>query len=196
MQPSGTGTGKFTTWEGGHREAGVAWGPGLNISAGVVVNATLHIVDFFPTLASLASLPLPSDRKFDGVDMSPVLFQGASSTPREFLFHQSGGNFTAGRKGKYKAHYETWSAEGCKVPGQPHKLHNPPLIFDLEADPGETTPLTTAEMPPGLEGEFVAALQAILEEISAAPDTHKSDYASGGFPYEACCNPSHTSCMC
>jgi len=195
MQPAGTGTGKFTTWEGGHREASLAWFPG-KIAPGQVSNVTLHIVDFFVTLASLANLPLPADRSYDGVDMSPILFQGATTTPRKFLFHQSGGNFTAARFGKYKGHYVTWSADGCKVPGKPRVEHNPPLIFDLDADPGETTPLKTGDMPPGLEASFVSALQDILKDIKSAPDTHTSPYHSGGFPYEACCNPNHTSCKC
>ena len=39
---SGTGTGKFTVWEGGHREASIAWFPG-KIPAGAVSNATMHV---------------------------------------------------------------------------------------------------------------------------------------------------------
>ncbi len=92
-----TGTGKFTTWEGGHREASLAWLPGV-VPAGAVSNATMHIVDFFPTIAAFAGLPLPADRAYDGVDQSAVLKGAALAAPgREVLFHQSDANFTAAR---------------------------------------------------------------------------------------------------
>lgn len=195
MKPAGTGTGKFTTWEGGHREASLAWFPG-RIPANTVSNVTLHIIDFFPTLASMAGLPLPSDRTYDGVDMSPVMFQGATTTPREFLFHQSDNNFTAARFGKYKAHFATWSVQGCSVPGQPRVFHNPPLVFDLDADPGENTPLLPSEIPPGLQGRFVKEWHALMANISTASDTHVSIYKDGGFPFFACCNASNPACAC
>ena len=191
-----TGTGKFTTWEGGHREAALAWWPGV-VPAGTVSNATMHIVDFFPTLASLAGLPLPANRTYDGVDQSQVLLgKAAAAAGREVLFHQSDANFTAARIGKYKAHYVTWAAPGCSAKGVPRVEHNPPLVFDLDADPGETTPLTAAQMPPGLQDRFVAELRSILAEIKAAPDTHVSVYSGGGFKAEPCCNPEHPSCAC
>ena len=82
----GGGTAKFTTWEGGHREAGIAYWPGT-IPAGAVSNATVSTLDFLPTIAALAGIALPTDREFDGVDISSVLLAGANATSREFLFH-------------------------------------------------------------------------------------------------------------
>lgn len=191
-----TGSGKFTTWEGGHREASLAWLPGV-VPAGTVSNATMHVVDFFPTLAAFAGLPLPADRVYDGIDQSPVLTgRAAAAVGRDTLYHQSDANFTAARMGQYKAHFETWSAQGCTAPGASRVSHNPPLVFDLDADPGETTPLAPEQMPPGLQQRFVQGLGAILAEINSAPDTHKSVYKNGGFPAEACCNTGHPSCAC
>ena len=69
-------------------------------------------------------------------------------------------------------------------------------MFDLSVDPGETTPLTPNQMPPGLQQRFVDELKSILAEINAAPDTHQSVYKTGGFKAEACCNPLHASCAC
>ena len=51
------------------------------------VAATLSTLDFFPTFLSLVGIPLPTDRAFDGIDISAVLFQGSEqvyvSRPRE-----------------------------------------------------------------------------------------------------------------
>ena len=54
-QPNGSraGTGKFTAWEGGHREAGFAYWPRGIANPGRVSNVTLHVTDFLPTLAAL-----------------------------------------------------------------------------------------------------------------------------------------------
>ena len=62
---------KTTTWEGGHREVGVARWTGKIKPR--VSNATLSTLDFFPTFLSLAGLALPTDRIFDGIDVSAVL---------------------------------------------------------------------------------------------------------------------------
>ena len=93
---------KTTTWEGGHREVGVArWTGKIKPRTSIgharityvgkyqsrmvykadpmclgrvgVSNATLSTLDFFPTFLSLAGLALPTDRIFDGIDVSAVL---------------------------------------------------------------------------------------------------------------------------
>ena len=52
------------------------------------------------------------------------------------------------RLGKYKAHFMTTGAVACRAhdgqprPGPPKTFtHDPPLVFDLEEDPGENTPV-------------------------------------------------------
>lgn len=77
--PGGGGGGstlKTTTWEGGHRVVG-----GVRFRGRVqpaVSNATVSTHDFLPTMATLAGTPLPTDRHYDGVDLSPILFDGLS----------------------------------------------------------------------------------------------------------------------
>jgi arylsulfatase A-like enzyme len=69
----GGSTFKDTTWEGGQREFGFAHWPS-RITPGQVSNATVSTLDWLPTALSLAGVPLPSDRHYDGVDLSPLLF--------------------------------------------------------------------------------------------------------------------------
>jgi arylsulfatase A-like enzyme len=75
---------KTTLWEGGHREVGVARWTGKIKPR--VSNATLSTLDFFPTFLSMAGIESPTDRAFDGIDMSAVLLDG-SEQGHVTLFH-------------------------------------------------------------------------------------------------------------
>jgi arylsulfatase A-like enzyme len=64
------------SWEGGHRMPMIAYMPG-KIAPGVS-SALASSLDIVPTFLALAGYPLPTDRSFDGLDLSPVLFGGAT----------------------------------------------------------------------------------------------------------------------
>ena len=85
----GGSAGKLTSWEGGHREVGVAVWPG-KIPAGSVSHVLSTTMDYLPTIAALAGVPLPTDRGYDGMDLAPVLFRGAK-THHPHLFFSVGG---------------------------------------------------------------------------------------------------------
>lgn len=191
----GGATGKFTEWEGGHREASLAYWPKGIVQPGRTSNATLHIVDFLVTLASLAGVPLPTDRHYDGVDFSSVLtsITGPSPSENRYLAHQgSGGTTHAMRYKNYKAHWITSGAAACDGKGGPTVQHSPPLIFDLDADPAEANPITP---PAGLVDQFNNALAALLNDVSNSFAT-KSNYSSGGRAFWPCCNPDTPACQC
>ena len=154
--------------------------------------ATLHVMDVLPTLAALAGVALPADRSYDGVDFSAVLTSGGDAPlARDFLFHQVNGELTAARFGRYKAHWKTMGAGGCGGNGGPTRQHDPPLLFDLEADPAEANPITNAT----LAAQFDAALQAKLADVAGTYRT-ESNYSSGGFAWWACCNAANADCQC
>ena len=68
-------------------------------------------MDVFPTLSKLAGVSLPSNRTFDGRDMSDILFTPDGKSQHDFLFFYgtcSGDPYysiSAVRHGKYKAHW-------------------------------------------------------------------------------------------
>lgn len=123
--------GKGSTWEGGMREPGIAWWPG-RVPSGIVSHELACTMDLFTTSLKLAGAQMPSDRVIDGVDMAPILF-GNGPSQRQSFFYYRGARLFAVRKGAYKAHFVTKSGYG------PDKAvpHDPPLLFDLEQDPGE-----------------------------------------------------------
>ncbi len=122
--------GKGSTWEGGMREPAIFWWPGA-IAPAVVrdIGSTLDIV---PTIAKLTGAQLPSDRRYDGFDLSGTLLEGKPS-PRQEIFYYRAGELFAVRSGPWKAHF--WTQTGYTEP-EPTR-HDPPLLFQLDEDPGE-----------------------------------------------------------
>jgi arylsulfatase A-like enzyme len=121
---------KGGTWEGGMRVPAIFRWPGT-IPPGVVtdVGATL---DLLPTIAALSGASRPGDRVLDGFDLTRVL-EGRGRSPREDVFYYRGPRIYAVRHGAYKAHFFTRSEYGP----DPEVAHDPPLLYDLDQDPGE-----------------------------------------------------------
>jgi len=147
--------GKGSTWEGGMRVPGIAWWPG-QIKAGVVNTNLMCMLDLFPTTLKLAGADPPSDRIIDGLDLSATLLQGAPS-PRHSLFYYRGTRLFAVRKDQWKLHLLTQKGYGQPKPD----AHEPPLLFDLNSDPGETFNVST---------NHPAVVAELLKEI----ETHRA----------------------
>jgi arylsulfatase A-like enzyme len=146
--------GKGSTWEGGMREPTIFWWPG-KVKPGTVheIGSTL---DLLPTACALAGAKLPTDRVFDGGDLSPALF-GTGDSPRDEMFFYHGEELFAVRKGQHKLHFTT----KVEYIGQQPEKHDPPLLFHLGHDPGENFNIA-AENP-----EVVKQLVALAEEHKA-----------------------------
>lgn len=108
---------KTSLWEGGIRVPAIAWWPG-KIDSGTTDQVAMSF-DFFPTVLELASVEKPDTLNLDGVDLSPVLFEGEPLPERELF----------------------WRYRGQKaVRNGPWKLmitENDTLLFNLEQDLAE-----------------------------------------------------------
>jgi arylsulfatase A-like enzyme len=129
--------GKGSTWEGGMRVPGIAWWPG-KVPAGATTRELACMMDLFTTCLKLTGVEVPSDRPIDGLDISPVLL-GKGPSPRESFFYYRGPELYAARLGRFKAHYTTRAAYGKDE----RQAHDPPLLFDLGVDPGESFNIAT-----------------------------------------------------
>jgi len=195
-------TGKGSTWEGGIREAAFAYWKGqvqpFSRSAEVVSS-----MDVFPTISKLAGVPLPEGVVFDGRDMSEVLLEGGKSK-HDFLFHYDGGGHCKNRPstvrhGKWKAHWCTrpglGGCEGCTV--KVYEDHSP-LLFNVEKDPSESTPVD-----PSMSTEAAAALKEIVDALAMEKATfvHQENTplpdgpGEGPGQYGVCCDRSKN-CNC
>jgi arylsulfatase A-like enzyme len=152
--------GKGSTWEGGLRVPAIAWWPGC-IAPGGVSRELASTLDLFATAHALAGLPLPRDRVLDSHDLGPELLERRGTARDELLFYR-GTQLMAVRLGPWKAHFCTQPAFG----GEP-TLHDPPLLYHLERDPGEQVDVA-AEHPEVLAriADLVARHRA---ELQVAP---------------------------
>lgn len=123
--------GKGSTWEGGMRVPGIAWWPG-KIKPGQVSTAIACNLDLLPTATKLAGLEPPSDRVIDGRDLSPILFASGKALRDAFFYYRNVDLFAV-RQGPWKAHFTTKSGFGS----DPAEAHDPPLLYNVETDPGE-----------------------------------------------------------
>ncbi|MEQ1851734.1 MAG: sulfatase [Chthoniobacteraceae bacterium] len=163
--------GKGSTWEGGMRVPAIASWPG-KIPAGKVCHEVATSMDLLPTIAKFAGTETPRDREMDGVDIAPLLTgkgrdlmdlpKGSTMlmngrVERDAFCYYRGTELFAARLGKWKAHFITQPAYGAPK-SEPHV---PALLFNLEADPGESF-------------DVAAKHPDVIEKIKAAVEKHKA----------------------
>jgi arylsulfatase len=166
--------GKFTTFEGGQRVPGIVrWPDRLegNRVSGEVVTA----MDLLPTIAAITGAALPTCA-IDGRNVLPILdgSPGGAGPPTTMYFY-AGTALQAVRAGRWKLHlphgYETVTEPGMDgEAGQEASRDIAMSLFDLDADPGETTDL--AEQHPDVVSELMgvaAAFDADLAKHRRAP---------------------------
>jgi arylsulfatase A len=152
--------GKGSTWEGGLRVPAIFWGPGR------VKPQAVHdiggILDLTPTIAALTSTRLPTDRAFDGVDLSATVLKGTSS-PRETFAFWRDQELYAFRKGPWKAHFITRGVYGR---GSARAMHDVPELYHLGHDPGE-------------RWNVAAKFPDVVRDLSAAAEAHRRGVTPG-----------------
>jgi len=156
------------------------------------------------------------------MDISPLLL-GKSKVAHTTLFHPLSGSCGSGPMGAarwmtrghaYKTMHHSGGAAGCWE--QDHKqrdsksyakciVHEPPLLFDLSVDPGESKPLDTSAGSAGAKvlATMATQLSAQLASIAKGPNSAAS-YAHGTAGTASnCCsgvdgagNPKNIECRC
>ena len=154
---------KATFFEGGVRVPFFMRWTGA-VTAGTKVDAPVSHFDIFSTALAAAGVPLPTDRKIDGVDLLPYVTGQKTGRPHDALFWRSG-PYLAVQAGDWK----------LQVTERPAR----DWLFDLAKDPTEqrdvaaANPQKVAELKKLLEqfqGEQVQPLWASLIEIPIGID--------------------------
>lgn len=147
--------GKGTTFEGGQRVPTIFWGPGL-VKPGLVdeMGSTLDLIQ---TFATIAGTKIPTDRKMDSYDLSPVLM-GKGSSPRDNFYYWTQGVLHAVRSKEWKLHLQQ---RGAVNYGKVIELENPEL-YNVEVDISE-------------KYNRYAAKPEIVQQLLQMVEAHKAD---------------------
>ncbi len=108
--------GKGTLYEGGIRVCSFAAWPG-KIPAGVSIDEPLHAVDWYPTLVKLTGAAASQIHAIDGLDIWPVLTQGAKSPHDALLIPGSTPRRMALRMGDWKLLLNASEQDAEESPG-------------------------------------------------------------------------------
>jgi arylsulfatase A-like enzyme len=151
---------KGQTDEGGVRSVCYLKWP-ARLPAGHTVTQIAGAIDLLPTLTSLTQVTRVGEKPLDGRDLSPLLLREKSDWAERRIF-------------------STW-ASNISVRTQTHRLDNQGQLYDMIADPGQTTPIN--ERQPALAAELTAAVDAWRKEMygpdAVAPPAQKGK-AKGG----------------
>jgi arylsulfatase A-like enzyme len=139
--------GKGMVYEGGVRVPFVVSWPG-RLPAGKDYAWPVSSLDVFATALAVAGVAMPTDRKYDSVNLIPFLTGEKSGTPHERLFWRSE-RVAAVREGEAKLARQT------EPQGE---------LFDLKADVAETRNLADAQ--PDKAQALVATLSAWDRELA------------------------------
>jgi len=189
---------KLSTWEGGIRVPCIAWGPGMGVRSGYVSSEVVYAMDWYPTFASFAGVKIPEERVIDGRDISPLLTGRTDTVPspasnlslnasvplrrtwnpprewaeivtqdeyhRAFFYHGSQGALAAVR-------WEKWKL----------RLNPSAELYDLEKDPGETTPISNGTIIKKLRGMAILFQEEMRTSSRSAGEVprHQGPAATG-----------------
>ncbi len=120
---------KASVYEGGQRVPFFVRWPDGGIDGGKdIENLSAH-VDFFPTLAELCDLPMPTDRVMDGLSLAPLLKGESDSLDRDHIIMQFHGG-AAFPEDKLKQEFSYIMTERWRL------IHGREL-YDIQADPSQ-----------------------------------------------------------
>jgi uncharacterized sulfatase len=145
---------KLTHFEGGTHVPFMAKWP-ARIQPASTLQAPVHHIDLFHTIAGAAGASLPNDRKLDGVDLMPFITGETTGVPHDTLFWREGHQQSVQHKG--------WKLIRAKRPDPMYWL------FDLNVDPTEQRNLATVET-------------AKLEQLNGLLDAHNAEQAEPMWP--------------
>lgn len=168
--------GKATIYEGGIRVASFATWPG-KIPAGITIDEPMHAVDWFPTLVKLTGAPAEQKLAPDGLDIWPVLTQGAKSPHEALLLPGMAPDKMALRMGDWKLllNPSDKDAEDAKAS---EKSSGKMELYNLAADIAEKNNLATTQ--PEKLAELRTRLDALIKDAVPAGGTTEGTPAKKG----------------
>ncbi|WP_296559760.1 arylsulfatase [Pigmentiphaga sp.] len=172
---AGMWTGTYhTAMEGALRVPLIVRWPG-RVPATRVTNEIVHVVDLFPTLASMAGTEIPADRPMDGIDQTRFLCGEQEASSREGFLYYIKSELRAAKWRDWKMHF-VWEVEPNAGP-----IHlETPYVFNIVQDPKEETDVNAAQgWVRGPIRKMIQAFQDSLKEHPPVPPGAPDDYRPG-----------------
>ncbi len=158
---------KGELYEGGIRVPFVVRWPD-RLPAGATCDLPVSSLDVFATALAAAGVPMPTDRRYDGVNLLPYLSGEKPGAPHERLFwRMGGGKAHAVREGSWKL---------VRLQDKPAQL------FDLAADVGETRDLAgeKADVAARLGEALDAWDRQMIAPVFPGSSVKNEDWGPGG----------------
>jgi len=189
---------KTQIWEGGTRVSGFVSSPLLPAAVrGTISNELFHVTDWLPTIARIAGVATTRNFQLDGHDIWDSLTTGSPSPRTEMLYNinplctvgQASPPKAGIRVGKFKLLSWCYNIAGVgnatqtgPVSGQ-GEFSNGPLLFDLEADPSETTNIASSHPD---QVKLMLARLKVYADNSAEPMTWTPPFQGQGYFCKDC----------
>lgn len=155
--------GKGSTWEGGHRVAGIINWP-AQITGNRNEQTPISTLDIVPTIFAIAGVEVPQDRTIDGRDIRPLLMPETYTTPMEpftFFYNYHDNQPSAIRKDAWKLHIRIGSQTKNNYGFEASR--KTPLLFQVEEDLGER--IDVAIQKPRITAELLTDLEAFEQQL-------------------------------
>ncbi len=154
---------KMSAWDGGCKVPFIARWP-KKIAPGRENSEILTTMDLLPTFANLAGAELPADRTIDGKDATDFLLGKSEESPRDDYLYYSGTLLTGVRHENWKLVLpRAENPRGTGWWGRMLEAVEGVQLFNLDADPGETTNL--AGKHPGVVADLQKRIKAARAEL-------------------------------
>ena len=151
--------------EGGHRVPFIARWPG-KVKAGATCDETICLTDLMATCADVIGAKMPRDAGEDSFSTLPLMLGRTPPAPRAPVVHHSSNGTFAVRDGKWKLILSSGSGGREKPAGKP--FSKPYRLFDMAADPSETTDL--AGKNPAIVRRLTKVLESMRQRGRSRPD--------------------------
>lgn len=166
---------KADAYEGGHRVPFIVRWPG-HVEAGVRRDQAITLTDVMATCADVVGHDLPDNAAEDSASLVRLLTGQGNEAVHDAVVHQSGSGYFAIRKGRWKL--LLCRGSGGWSPPQENRAAKrklPPVqLYDLEADPKETTNLQAQK--PALVKQLTADLRSLVEAGRSTPGTRQKNH--------------------
>ena len=136
---------KNTLWEGGIRVPFIVQWKG-SLPAGKIYNHPVIALDIAPTIYSVAGVSTLPKGRYDGVELLPYLGGSNPSPPHDALYWRAG---------------EQWAVRAGSHKLTRADVSQPPRLFDVSKDPGESNDLAAAQP------DVAASLKSKYDQWSA-----------------------------